>query len=138
MGPEWLEVYHLFTFLIAGSYSYPESRERGLYCMSQAGKRSKLKIRSVVSTECELCVEVKGESVSGSVVSNCDPMDCNPPGSSVHGILQATVLEWVAIYFSRGSSQPRAWTQVCIAGGLFTTWTSELLLHYCEVKKVLS
>ena len=34
----------------------------------------------------------------------CDPMDCNPPGSSVHGILQARVLEWVAICFSRGSS----------------------------------
>ena len=35
----------------------------------------------------------------------CDPMDCNPPGSSVHGILQARILEWVAIPFSRGSSQ---------------------------------
>ena len=41
---------------------------------------------------------------SHSVVSNsCDPMDCNPPGSSVHGILQAGILEWVAISFSRGS-----------------------------------
>ena len=39
-------------------------------------------------------------------------MDCSPPGSSVHGILQATILEWVAIPFSRGSSQPRDWTQV--------------------------
>ena len=37
----------------------------------------------------------------------CDPMDCSPPGSSVHGILQARILEWVAISFSRGSSQPR-------------------------------
>ena len=36
----------------------------------------------------------------------CDPMDCSPLGSSVHGISQARVLEWVAIYFSRGSSQP--------------------------------
>ena len=36
----------------------------------------------------------------------CDPMDCNPPGSSVHGILHARILEWVAISFSRGSSQP--------------------------------
>ena len=34
----------------------------------------------------------------------CDPMDCSPPGSSVHGILQARILEWVAIPFSRGSS----------------------------------
>ena len=37
----------------------------------------------------------------------CDPMDCSPPGSSVHGILQARILEWTAIPFSRGSSQPR-------------------------------
>ena len=51
----------------------------------------------------------------------CDPMDYNLPGSSVHGILQARVLEWVAIPFSRGSSQPRDQTQVSrIAGGLFT------------------
>ena len=46
-------------------------------------------------------------------------MDCGPPGSSVHGILQARVLEWVAIPFSRGSSQPGDWTKVsCIAGRL--------------------
>ena len=37
----------------------------------------------------------------------CDPMDCSPPGSSVHGILQARILQWVAISFSRESSQPR-------------------------------
>ena len=36
----------------------------------------------------------------------CDPMDCSPPGSSVHGIFQARVLEWIAISFSRGSSDP--------------------------------
>ena len=45
--------------------------------------------------------------VSHSVMSNsCDPLDCSPPGFSVHGILQARTLEWVAIPFSRGSSQP--------------------------------
>ena len=42
----------------------------------------------------------------------CNPMDCSQPGSSVHGILQARVLEWVAIPFSRGSSQPRDWTRL--------------------------
>ena len=42
-----------------------------------------------------------------SEVTLCDPVDCSPPGSSVQGILQARVLEWVAISFSRGSSQPR-------------------------------
>ena len=40
--------------------------------------------------------------VSCLVVSHCDPMDCSLPGSSVHGILQARILEWVAIPFSRG------------------------------------
>ena len=46
-----------------------------------------------------------------------DPMDCSPPGSSVHGILQARILEWVAIPSSKGSSQPREQTQVsCIVG----------------------
>ena len=46
--------------------------------------------------------------VSHSVVSDSlRPIDCNPPGSSVHGILQARVLEWVTIPFSRGSSQPK-------------------------------
>ena len=55
-----------------------------------------------------------------------DPMDCSLPGSSVHGIFQAGVLEWVAIVFSRGSSWPRDWTQVsCIAGRRFTVWAKE-------------
>ena len=50
----------------------------------------------------------------------CDPMDCSPPDSSVHGILQARILEWVAIPFSRGSSQPKDRTQVsCISGRYF-------------------
>ena len=50
-------------------------------------------------------------------------MDCSLSGSSVHGILQARILEWVAISFSRGSSRPRNWTWVsCIAGRWFTNW----------------
>ena len=51
----------------------------------------------------------------------CDPMDCSPPGSFVHGILQARILEWVSMISSSGSSQPRDGTQVsCIASGFFT------------------
>ena len=42
-----------------------------------------------------------------SCLTLCDPVDCSPPGSSVHGILQTRILEWVAISFSRGSSRPR-------------------------------
>ena len=51
----------------------------------------------------------------------CDPMDCSLPGSSVHGILHARILEWVAIPFSRGSSWPRDWTQVFQTAGRFST-----------------
>ena len=55
----------------------------------------------------------------------CDAMDCSPPGSPVHGILQARILEWVAISFSRGSSWPRGQTQVsCIAGRRFNLWAT--------------
>ena len=55
----------------------------------------------------------------------CDPVDCSPPGSSVHGILQARILEWVAISFSRGSSQLRDWTRVsCFAGRRFILWAT--------------
>ena len=42
-----------------------------------------------------------------SCLTLCNPLDCSPPGSSVHGILQARILEWVAMPFSRGSSQPK-------------------------------
>ena len=60
--------------------------------------------------------------VAQSCLTLCDPMDCGPPGSSVHGILQARILGWVAISFSRGSSQFRHQTGVsCIAGRFFTS-----------------
>ena len=58
----------------------------------------------------------------------CDPMDCSLPGSSVYGILQARILEWIAISFSRGSSQPRDRTQVscvsCIGRQILYHWAA--------------
>ena len=63
----------------------------------------------------------------------CEPTDCSLPGSSVYGILQARILEWIAIPFSRGSSQPRDRTLVsCIAGRFFNIWATEkpcILFH---------
>ena len=53
--------------------------------------------------------------------SLCDPVDCNPPSSSVHGILQARILEWVAIPSSRGFSQPKDGTWVSHTAGRFFT-----------------
>ena len=55
----------------------------------------------------------------------CNPVGYRPPGSSVHGILQERILEWVAIFFSRRSSWPRDWTQVSlIVGRHFTIWAT--------------
>ena len=75
---------------------------------------------------------------SHQVVSDsCNPMDYSPPGSPVHGISQARMLEWVAIPFCRGSSWPRYQTQVfCIAGRFFTNWaqsfTNPLFENKCK------
>ena len=72
----------------------------------------------VVLYGCESWTIKKAESeseVAQSCPTLCDPVHCSPPSSSVHGIFQARVLEWVAISFSRGSSRPRDQTQVsCI------------------------
>ena len=68
----------------------------------------------------------------------CNSMDCSPSGSFVHGILQARILESVALSFSRGSSQNKDWTQVShIAGKLFTIWATREASrwHKCPNKK---
>ena len=82
----------------------------------------------------------KWSEVIQSYPTLCDPMDCSPPGSSVHGILQARILEWVAISFSRRSSQPRDQTQVShIAGRCFNLWaTREALTFYNILMQLLT
>ena len=71
-----------------------------------------------------LCLRIR-MLVAQSCLTLSDPTDCSPPGSSVHGILRARVLECVAISSSRGSSWPRHQTQVsCIAGAFFTVWAT--------------
>ena len=63
-------------------------------------------------------MKVKSESeVAQSCPTLCNPMDCSLPGSSVHGIFQARILERVAISFSRGTSRPRDWTLVSSTAG---------------------
>ena len=67
----------------------------------------------------------KWVKVAQSCLTLCDPMDYSPPCSSVHGILQARILEWVAMPFSKGSSQPRGQTQVShSAGRSFLVWAN--------------
>ena len=64
----------------------------------------------------------------------CYPMDCSPPDLPVHGISQARVLKWVAIYFSNGSSQPRDWTCVsCFGRQILYHWTTREALNKCIV-----
>ena len=67
----------------------------------------------------------KESEVAQSCLTLWDPIDCSPPGSSVHGISQAKMLEWVNIPFSRGSSgpgiEPTDLTSSVLAGGLFIT-----------------
>ena len=64
----------------------------------------------VSSSHCDLIVS-----------DSLDTMDWSPPGCSIHGILQARILEWLAMPFSRGSSQSRDWTQVSLIADRFVT-----------------
>ena len=69
------------------------------------------------SIKCTKSKLIKESEISQSSPTLCDPMDFSLPGSSVHGIFQARILEWVAISFSRGSSQPRDRTRVSHTAG---------------------
>ena len=69
--------------------------------------------------------------VAQSCLTLCDPMDCSQPSSSIHGVLQARILKWVTILFSRGFSWPRDRAQVsCIAGRFLTVWAAR------EIRKI--
>ena len=74
------------------------------------------RLNLLLSLYCNVCV-----LVTQSYPTLCQPMDYNPPGSSVHGILPARILEWVAIPYSRGSSRPRNQTWVSFIAGRFFT-----------------
>ena len=74
------------------------------------------------------CYSTGESEVVQSCLILCDPVDCSPPGSSIHGILQARILEWVAISFSRRSSQPRDRNPVSHIGGrCFNLWATRCL-----------
>ena len=76
--------------------------------------------------------------VKVKVTQSC-PTLCNPMDNTVHGILQATILEWVTFPFSRGSSQPRdgAWVS-CIAGGFLTSWATREAREYWRLEAIPS
>ena len=94
---------------IAGR-GWQEAADGGKQCLSPSlceAQRPRLFFSSPASTRASRVL------VAQLCLTLCDPMDCSPPGSSVRGVLQARVLEWVAMSFSRGSSQPRDQTHVC-------------------------
>ena len=68
-----------------------------------------------------------------SHVRFCSPMDCSPPGSSIHGIFQVRILEWIAISYSRGSAWPRDRTHVA-----WVSCTSRQILYHCATWEVHS
>ena len=96
--------YHINSPLVSNPGSHTENTLTSL-CSLQVGDKWKV-------------------LVAQSCLTLCDPLDCSPPVSSVHGILEA-ILGWVASPFSRESSQPRDQTQVsCIAVRFFTVWAT--------------
>ena len=111
-----------------------QKAEWGLLKTGGGGNRELL-FRDSVSVLCNNACRVNNtvkKWVTQSCPTLCNPMDCSPPGSSVHGILQARTLEWVAIPFSRRSSWPRDQTWIsCISGRLF------IIDMYCKLKHLL-
>ena len=89
---------------------------------------------SISMTRCE-CVYIHVKvKVLVTQLCLCDPMDCSPPGSSICGILQAGILEWIAMPFSKGCSQPRDQTWVShMAGKFFSIWATRkvFFLYMC-------
>ena len=107
---------------IAISFSKGSSGPRDWSCSSCIGRQ--ILYHWITQEALVITLENESEGVQ-SCPTLCDPTDCSLPGSSVHGIFQASILEWVAISFSMRSSQLRDWTQVsCIIGRHCTFWAT--------------
>ena len=108
----WVEEEHISTCVQGPGSGCCKNSQR--WANEEAGWPAR-RLGGHVSCSLEDCACVHAQSC----LTLCDPMDWNPPGSSIHGILQARILEWVAFSFSRGSSligdRPRV---SCIAGRL--------------------
>ena len=111
---------------VAISLSRGSSRPRDRNCVSYvsciAGFLTTEPLGKLYKNQTDIRSQIPEVKVSQLCLTVCDPMDCSQPGSSVHEILQARILEWVAIPFSRGSSQPRM--EPHTAGRFFTRWAT--------------
>ena len=118
-----ISIYQLFQVEVRGGsrlchHPYPQT-----WVWNKSFGKAKIFGRKKIKRDSQWfsCFCLRAKSSLQSCLMLCDPMDCSPPGSSVHGILQARILEWVAMPSSRGSSWPRDQTWVsCIAGRFFT------------------
>ena len=110
----WLEMYECVS-------CYPNITDQGVSILTYITNHQPQTLVSAKVLQSITCYVLAAQLC----LTFCDPMDCSPPGSSVHGISLARILEWIAIPFSRGSSQPRDQTQVSsIANGILTVWAT--------------
>ena len=118
--------------LFAEQANYSDSLARRI--KNKKSQKTGLTLELMCKEYSLLYMEVK-VLVAQSCPPLCNPMDCTLPGSSVHGISQARILEWTAISFSRGSSPPRDRTWVSyIAGRFFSVWATREAPYIWKVK----
>ena len=103
------------------------SRDGGAWWAAVYGvTQSRTQLKRLSSSNRYTRTHTYARSGSQSCPTLCDPLDCGPPGFSVHGIFLARILEWISISSSREYSWPRDWTCIscvsCIAGRCFTHW----------------
>ena len=115
---QWVQHFSMYPCMLGNGnplqYSCLEnSMERGAWWAPVGHMRNVCSREVTKSDTTEWLTHMHAKSLQ-SCLTLCDPMDCSLPGSSVHGILQARILEWVAMSFSRGSLQPRNRAQVSL------------------------
>ena len=125
VGHHWSDLAAAAEHKSVFSYKGMARGVAGLLNNSRKGVSLLPRLKQVENSTQKIFNAEKWKWQSLSRVWLCNLMDCSPPGSFVHGILQARILEWVAILFSWGSSRPRDQTWVsCIAGRFFTLWAT--------------
>ena len=123
-------------FFLSKMKKISTQQDVGRYCVGISLEKFQVPPQKLVAII--IARKVLESEVAQSCLTLWNPMDCSLLGSSVHGIFQVRILKWVAISFSRGSSQSRDWTWVShIAGRHFTVWaTREAYLRKWPFKKV--
>ena len=116
--------------LLQGNFLTQEQNQGLLHCRQ---------ILNHWATREALYVRESESEVAQPGLTLCDPMVCSSPGSSIHGIFQGRILEWIATSFSRGSSRPRNWTRIShIVGRLFIVWSTREAFMLVDIAKYLS